>query len=441
MSSLLSGRSPVASASGVGGVGGGGGAHTPVTAGRKRELAAEGGAPGSLITSAKKRARTDASTPVRPLRMTGLEEDEAVAVTPAPPPRAQDVGAAGLPTVEKKRRSRLSSLFSPVFSALGLVAADAGEKRAVEMATPAALLSPGGGGGAAKAAAEPSPGAASEATPAEATAGGAEAVEAETEAGEDDVQAGPDELLDDDEDDELAAGGEGEDEVDDDYDEGEFDPFYFIQQLPPVESIQLPHAPLEPAPRTRRSKKMCLVLDLDETLVHSTMESPGNEDFTFPVFFNGQQHQVYVRKRPHVHEFLKRVSQMFEVIVFTASAKVYAEQLLDVLDPEGELIRHRMYRESCVYVAGNYLKDLRVLGRDLRQVAIVDNSPQAFGFQLDNGIPIESWFDDESDRALLELLPFLEKLQSARDARPLIRKRFRLQNLVDRASGHGRYYQ
>ena len=80
---------------------------------------------------------------MRPLRMAGLEEDEAVAVTPAPPPRAQDVGAAGLPTVEKKRRSRLSSLFSPVFSALGLVAADAGEKRAVEMATPAALLSPG----------------------------------------------------------------------------------------------------------------------------------------------------------------------------------------------------------------------------------------------------------------------------------------------------------
>ena len=70
------------------------------------------------------------------------------------------------------------------------------------------------------------------------------------------------------------------------------------------------------------------------------------------------RHMVSVRQRPHLLPFLERAAQLFEVVVFTASQRVYAEQLLDIVDPEHRLVRHRVYRESCVLWEGNYLKDL-----------------------------------------------------------------------------------
>lgn len=79
--------------------------------------------------------------------------------------------------------------------------------------------------------------------------------------------------------------------------------------------------------------------------------------------------------------FLERVAEMFEIIVFTASQSIYAEQLLDILDPDRKLFSGRAYRESCIFSDGSYTKDLTVLGIDLAKVAIIDNSPQVFLMQ------------------------------------------------------------
>ncbi|KAJ6713764.1 INTERACTING FACTOR putative EXPRESSED-RELATED [Salix viminalis] len=202
-----------------------------------------------------------------------------------------------------------------------------------------------------------------------------------------------------------------------DYEEfDDFDPYLFIKNLPELSSVVPTFRPMLLPKQTRSCPPTTLVLDLD--------------DFTFPVNFNLQQHTVFVRCRPYLRDFMERVSSIFEILIFTASQSIYAEQLLNVLDPKRRVFRHRVFRESCVFVEGNYLKDLSVLGRDLAHVIIIDNSPQAFGFQVDNGIPIESWFDDREDKELLSLLPFLESLVGVEDVRPVIAKKYNLQRKI-----------
>ena len=162
--------------------------------------------------------------------------------------------------------------------------------------------------------------------------------------------------------------------------------------------------------------KKCLVLDLDETLVHSSFKPTPNPDFIIPVDIDGTVHQVYVCKRPGAEEFLIEMAKHYELVIYTASLSKYANPLLDRLDPEG-VIRHRLFREHCVYYEGNYVKDLSLLDRDITQTIIVDNSPMAYYFHPRNAIGCSSFIDDMSDRELDSISRFLAAIRAADDVR------------------------
>lgn len=167
-------------------------------------------------------------------------------------------------------------------------------------------------------------------------------------------------------------------------------------------------------------KRKTLILDLDETLVHSTIKNVTNYHITVDVMIDGLTCTFFVIKRPHVDLFLKKVADWFDVVIFTASMQQYADPLIDQLDTQ-KLVKGRLFRESCLPKEGNFVKDLGLIGQDLATTIIVDNSPIAYSHNKENALPIENWMgDNPGDDALLNLLPFLNALRFTSDVRSIL---------------------
>jgi RNA polymerase II subunit A small phosphatase-like protein len=127
-------------------------------------------------------------------------------------------------------------------------------------------------------------------------------------------------------------------------------------------------------------------------------------------------HFVYVIKRPGVDEFLIEMAKHYEIVIYTASLNKYADPLLDLLDPHNT-IRFRLFRESCVYYEGSYVKDLNLVNRDLSQTIIIDNSPASYLFHPENAIDCSSFIDDPADRELFQIGSFLRGVKNVNDVR------------------------
>jgi len=137
----------------------------------------------------------------------------------------------------------------------------------------------------------------------------------------------------------------------------------------------------------------------------------------FSMKFNGFTYQVRGAIRPGAYQFIEKMSQFYEIVVFTASLPLYAKKVVRRID-KGKKVLCCLTRNDCTVYKNNFIKDLRRFGgRDLKDIVIIDNNPVAFAFTKENGIPILSWFDDMGDVELELLIPKLEELAGVDDVR------------------------
>jgi len=183
-------------------------------------------------------------------------------------------------------------------------------------------------------------------------------------------------------------------------------------------------------PDTWTNKKL-LVFDLDETLVHCVTENIEKADKAITVTLNtGEKIKAGVNIRPHAIECLKDLTEHYELMVFTASHSNYANIAIDLIDPDKKIFSKRLFRNSCIGTDINlFIKDLRILGKDLRSVIIIDNSIFSFASQLDNGVPIIPFYDDKEDCIMPKIRDYLISLKDLEDIREINKRTFSLSEL------------
>ncbi len=161
---------------------------------------------------------------------------------------------------------------------------------------------------------------------------------------------------------------------------------------------------------SKNPKQFTLVLDLDETIICRKTDSKGH---------------IMIMPRPGLKQFLKEISKIYEIIVFTSATQTYADPILNSLDIKNQYFDKRLYRQHTVLINDVYIKDLSKLGRDLSKVVILDNKPQNYELQKENGIYIKSYYgNNQNDKVLSYLIPILNKIANnpQNDVRKEIKK-------------------
>ena len=186
--------------------------------------------------------------------------------------------------------------------------------------------------------------------------------------------------------------------------------------------------------------KYTVVLDMDETLGHFIFNEIKNKYFSNYGYLISDDKNNFNKisdnkdklrvglflVRPYAKYFLEELNKLdYEIVIFTAGTKEYCDKVLDIIDLNNELIKYRLYRtHMSLRNINKDVKDLSLLGRDLNKIIIIDNFPDNYKLQKDNGLPINSWTGDINDTSLKDILNIMKYLvdKKVRDVREIIRK-------------------
>ena len=184
----------------------------------------------------------------------------------------------------------------------------------------------------------------------------------------------------------------------------------------------------------KQPKKRCLILDLDETLIfaHNESSDQGFDERIDLYIGENRTHSIYVYYRPFLKEFLEYVSEKWEIGIFTSSSNIYANAILERIDPQNKFFNFRLFKTSCYRDCNNHLiKDLEIIGnRDLKDIAMIDNSIDSIIYQLDNCIPCVPYYGDQKDQELVSLAKFLDILYQVPDLRAFNMEYFQLKQFL-----------
>ena len=174
---------------------------------------------------------------------------------------------------------------------------------------------------------------------------------------------------------------------------------------------------------TFNSGRKTLILDLDETLVHSSTKKgfPNKKNIILNLKIKNIKYKIFVIIRPFFEKFLSEMSHCYDLYIFTASISNYAKPLIEIID-KNKVIIQVLTRDNCLKVKGVPLKDLSIFNKDLKDIIIIDNNPVSYALHKNNGIPILTWIDNPNDNELLKLIPILKYMSKVKDVRPIINK-------------------